>query len=142
MCTQQPMIERRLDELEQRLPALPAASLRVQRAIVGRLMSAGADTFNAVQDSTRWAVKTVAGTTKTAGQQTAAAGREAVEEVVEDAVEAMEAVEDVIDPSVTPTGESFEELTKAQLYRRASSLDIPGRSSMNKIQLIEALSHV
>lgn len=175
-------IERQLDELEKRLPALPAASLRMQRMIGSRLMSVASDVGQAWQDSARaaskatsTAVKTVVGTARYAGEETVdaastavrrvagqaeAEGRQMTDAVTTEAgeavdsaknaaqelrrttIEAVEAVEAVVDPDVSPTGESYDELTKAELYRRASSLEIAGRSKMSKQQLIDALRAV
>jgi hypothetical protein len=42
-------------------------------------------------------------------------------------------------PSVVSSGDDFDDLTKAELYRRAQKANISGRSTMNKAELIEAL---
>lgn len=42
-------------------------------------------------------------------------------------------------PPSVGAGENFDELTKAELYRRAQDARISGRSTMNKAELIEAL---
>lgn len=38
-------------------------------------------------------------------------------------------------------GESYEEWTKDELYARAREVEVPGRSSMSKGELIRALRH-
>ena len=43
------------------------------------------------------------------------------------------------DPDRTPTGEAYRDLTKAELYRRATAVGIEGRSRLSKPELIDAL---
>lgn len=45
---------------------------------------------------------------------------------------------DAVDPSPT-TGTPYEQWTRADLYERAQELDVDGRSTMSKRQLIDAL---
>ncbi len=179
-CSQ--TIERRLDELEKRLPPLSAASLRIQRLIMSRIAETAIDVADAWQESARsafgrtsTAAKTVAGTARRAGEDTASvastaaktvigqteaqgrmtaetvsselgemvdAGRDAVADAHDMAVEVLDALEPVVDPAVTATGDTYESMTKAELYRRATDEDIEGRSKMSKSELIEALSDV
>lgn len=172
-------IDRYLDQLEERLPPLPAIALRVQRRISKRAMSMMCEMASTFQSSARTAAdetatsaSTIAGTARSAGddvldaaavagrrvvgqtkaetrqavdaveteaERTAESGREAIDELHEDAIEALEAVEQAIDPDKSSTGEAYEDLTKQQLYDRATAMNIAGRSSMNKAQLIEAV---
>lgn len=172
-------IDERLDDLEARLPALPAAALRVQRRLNERVVdaltgaactwtqsvrTAGKTTATAIRTVTgtaRWAgartVDTAATAARTVAGQATAQGRiarEAVaneadelatslrgaaESVREDATAALEAVEQVVDGETEPTMETYDDLTKAELYRRARQLDIEGRSQMTKTELIDAL---
>ena len=81
-------IERRLDDLERRLPALAATSLRMQRLIGARLLSVASEVGQAWQNSARAAsqasstsVKTVAGTARDAGEETVNAASTAVRRV-------------------------------------------------------------
>lgn len=44
-----------------------------------------------------------------------------------------------VDPDAPPRGTPYEQWTKAQLYQRAQELDIDGRATMSKPQLVKAL---
>lgn len=172
-------IESRLDDLQDKLPPIPAAALRLQRRIGERVFCAATGAANAWRQSVANAAKastsaarTVTGTAKWAGNktvQTAAtaartvtgqaaaqsriAGRAVADEAAEladsardaahelraNTVDAMDAVEQVLDDEVTPTAETYDDLTKDELYRRAKALDIEGRSQMSKDELIDAI---
>ncbi|MGI9611864.1 MAG: Rho termination factor N-terminal domain-containing protein [Acidimicrobiales bacterium] len=79
---------------------------------------------------------------------------EPVTEVAGSELHAVEAAEMVVDgavagprvpdegalaPSSVRSGDDLDELTKAELYRRAQKANLAGRSTMNKAELIEAL---
>ena len=64
---------------------------------------------------------------------------EMAERVVTDTTKAIDAATVAADPARTPTGDAYEDLTKAELYRRATANEIAGRSSMSKSELIAAL---
>lgn len=176
-------LTQRLDQIEDRLPPIPAKSFALGRATVRRTNDVvvsvvsdvarrvdtvvstartGARTTtgqarSAVERSSRTAETTakqtvgqarsaaqrtskVAGTTtkQTIGQAkrqasvTGAAGREAAAELLDDATA-------TVDPDASPRGIAYEEWTKSDLYDRAQELDIDGRSTMSKRQLIAAL---
>ncbi len=173
------VIDARLDELEHRLPALPAAMLRLQRTITEQMLAAAGGAFAVWRESARsmsgaanTAVRTVTGTARWAGGRTADTAATAMKTVAgqasaqarrtrdaiddetdemidavrdtaraarEKTVDAVEAAERVVSSDSAPTGESYEDLTKDELYRRAQAADIEGRSQMNKDELIVAL---
>ena len=118
--------------------------------------------FNTVSGTARWATgrtidtattaaKTVAGQAeaqarlagdevKEQAEELGESARRVAEEARSRAVDLVEAFEQTVDGDTTPTGEAYEELTKAELYRRAKAADIDGRSTMTKDELIEALT--
>jgi hypothetical protein len=77
-------------------------------------------------------VKQTVGQAKRQAGATAAASRDATGELLDDAAAA-------VDPDASPRGIAYENWTKSDLYDRAQELDIDGRSSMSKRQLIAAL---
>ncbi len=172
-------LDHRLDRLEERLPTLPAASLRLQRSLANRscamvngLARAWWGAIGDTADRAGAAAATVTGTGRYAGRQASTAVATAAKQVagqteaqvrgvvrhadqeltdaasetlqvadraMEDVARAVDAVTEAADPDRTPTGETYQDLTKAQLYRRATNADIDGRSTMSKAELITAL---
>ncbi|MDW3216045.1 MAG: hypothetical protein R8G01_18760 [Ilumatobacteraceae bacterium] len=176
-------LTQRLDQLENRLPPLPAKSFALGRATVRRtndvvisVVSDVARRMDTVVNTARTGARTTAGQAKSAVERTAnmaettakqtagqaksavertskmaettakqtigqakrqmdattATTREATGELLDDATA-------TVDPDATPRGIAYEEWTKSDLYDRAQELDIDGRSSMSKRQLITAL---
>lgn len=96
------------------------------------------------------AAKTVAGQTRAQARLAGAEAKTELGDVAEaaadglrhlgdTAVEAVEAVDVVVSSDTGPTNESYDDLTKDELYRRARSLDVAGRSQMSKDELIVAI---
>lgn len=154
-------LTRRLDDLEQRLPLLPAKSVAFGRAtvrrtndVVGSMVSDVARRLDTVVRTARTGTRTTVGQAKSAVERTskmaestakqtigqatsqmgstAATAREATADLIDDATAAT-------DPDAAPRGIAYEEWTKSDLYDRAQALDIDGRSSMTKRELIAAL---
>ena len=172
-------LDARLDWLEERLPALPAASLRFQRSLAKQTQDTYCEAFTAMRESfqamavaTANAVKTVAGTARWTGQRTAdvattgaktvvgqgkAQARIAAEAVADEAsklasrtgkaatdtldtaTDAVDSVRESVERDRPGSGVPYEEWTKAELYERAQDLDIEGRATMSKSELIAAL---
>ena len=172
-------IDRNLDRLEDRLPALPAAGLRFQRALAARscamangLAKTWWGSIGETADRAGTATATVVGTGQAAAERAteavAAAARQVVgqteaqtravvdraeqelteaadataqmaDRAVADATRAVDAATVAADPERTPTGDAYQDLTKAELARRARALEIEGRSRMSKDELIAAL---
>ncbi|MEQ8842382.1 MAG: Rho termination factor N-terminal domain-containing protein [Acidimicrobiales bacterium] len=156
-----------LDEIEERLPPLSASVLRLERSIAGRSYDAVAHVVENVHSSARTvsrrtdhAVRTVFGTAKravdttlssattgartTSGQATAQAQRvgDGVASEVADgydgtvgAVKSAIRAVDTDDDATT----GYDRWTKADLYEKATELDIDGRSSMSKSELLAAV---
>lgn len=80
----------------------------------------------------RTTAKETVGQARTQGARTAGAAANATEGLLDDAT-------DAVDPGATQRGVAYEHWTKSDLYDRAQELDIDGRSSMSKKQLITAL---
>lgn len=70
--------------------------------------------------------------------QVLAQGERAADQIDDAANQAVDRAIDVVDDSPAP-GTPYEQWTKEQLYNRAQELDIDGRSSMSKSQLVKAL---
>ena len=151
----------RLDQIEHRLPLIPAKSFALGRATVRRtndiavsVLSDVARRMDTVVNTARIGARTTTGQARSAVERTShmaettakqtvgqakrqasatgAAGRAAAAELIDDATA-------TIDPDASPRGVAYEQWTKSDLYDRAQELDIEGRSSMSKRQLIAAL---
>lgn len=156
-----------LDEIEERLPALPASLVRLERSIAGRaydtLGSAVANlrgSLHTMGSRTDRAARTVIGTgrravtttldaarvgaTTTTGQTRAQASEvgDAVTaeltDLHDDALDAVKTAIRAVDPD-DDGSTGFERWTKSDLYDRATELGIEGRSSMTRAELIDAL---
>lgn len=156
-----------LDEFEERLPGLPAAMLRFERALVGRTvdLAAGAAgnvkrSVSEVNSKTGHSAKVVAGTARRAVETTVSAARtgvnsttgqsraqlrrvgQTVETEVSDnydaAVGTVASATEAIDPDDDATT-GYDRWTKAELYEKATEMEITGRSDMSKAELLEAI---
>ncbi len=154
-------LTQRLDQLEHRLPPLPAKSFALGRATVRRtndvvvsVVSDVARRMDTVVKTARTGARTTAGQAKSAVERTTQmaettakqtigqaerqaasttdAAQEATGELLDDATT-------TVDPDAAPRGIAYEDWTKSDLYERAQELDIDGRSSMSKRELIAAL---
>lgn len=154
-------LTQRLDKIEDRLPLLPAKSFALGRAtarrtndVVVAVVSHVARRMETVAKTARTGARTTTGQARSAVERTSkvaettakqtigqakrqagattAASRQATGELLDDATAA-------VDPDASPRGIAYEQWTKSDLYERAQELDIDGRSSMSKRQLIAAL---
>ena len=156
-----------LDEIEERLPALPASVLRLERSLAGRTYDtvAGAvdnvrSSVEAVSKRTDRAARTVFGTARRAAVTTIDAARigakttsgqtsaqmqkvgdtltSEITDIHDEAVGAVKSAIRTLDPEDDATT-GFDRWTKAELYEKASEMDIEGRSNMTKAQLVAAI---
>lgn len=128
-----------LDRIESKLPLVPRRVFRLQRTLAGvgifvgrSILSTLGVATDRVEASARTGVKTVAGQARAEAEQTAEVAEAEASSALGRATRAIE-------------GESaarLEDWTKAELYERAQELDIEGRSSMSKKQLVTALRNV
>lgn len=154
-------LTQRLDQLEQRLPALPAKSFALGRATVRRtndvVVSVVADVarrMDTVVGTARTGARTTAGQAKSAVERTAQMAETTAKQTIGQARRQIATTTDVareaagellddatatVDPDTAPRGIAYEDWTKSALYDRAQALDIDGRSSMSKRELIAAL---
>lgn len=131
-------------------------AMRVSSSTAAKAASTAAKT---VTGTTRWAAKETAGTMSTAAKtivgQTRAqveivgdtvasearglmtSARSTTQDVVDETTELLDTAATEVD-TTTPTG-AYNSWTKSDLYDRAQELDIDGRSSMSKNELIVAL---
>ena len=142
-------ITTRLDELEARLPTVPARILKLQRTVAAANYDRTVAAFTAVASTTKTFLdtaavsgKTVTGQARAAANDVVATLRTGINTVTGQAAaqgkklvdEAIDAVEDA--PS---TGTPYEQWTKAELVERAKELQIVGPTRMSKAELIAAL---
>lgn len=153
-------IDEQLDQLEAKLPPLAASMLRVNRAIANRtgeelaklaamfadsassIASAATSGAHTVTGTARWAAERTASTAATGVRQTVGQAKAQTKIAVENASEELEELAEDIDPEAppVPAAGDLETKTKAELYDRAQELDIEGRSTMTKAELVAALS--
>lgn len=154
-------LTRRLDELEDTLPVLPAKAIGLSRATARRVNATAADVANdvgrqlgllsstaddALSTSVGQARSAVERTSKTArrtskeavgqaraqGRRTGEAAEQSATALLDDATRAME-------PEGDDKPAALDDWTKAELYEQAQELDIDGRSTMSKRELIRAI---
>ena len=153
-------ITERLDELEDRLPPIPRKAVTLGRASAARI---SATTGGIARDIERQfarvttvagdAVNTSVGQTRSVVERTATTVRHNTNEAVGQAraqtkrsavaaaggtVALLDDATRAVDPDEDSPG-ALEERTKADLYDRAQELDIQGRSTMDKRELIDAI---
>ena len=153
-------VTQRLDDLERRLPPIPRKVVVLGRAGADRI---GATTGDIARDVSRQlsrvttvaghAVNTSVGQTRSAFDRTTTAARKtrtkpSVRRALETArsgraaergaVALLDDAARAIEPS-DGTPAALDEWTKAELYDRAQELDIQGRSTMDKRELIDAI---
>lgn len=151
----------RLDRLEDDLPAVPSTTIAFGRATARRTTSVATAVIGEVTeragtivDSTSTAVQTVAGQARSAAEraarqtcsgirqvrgQTGAQARQVGDTVHREVEAAATDAENSMAPD--PNGRrELQSLTKSDLYDRAQDLDIDGRSSMTKEQLVDAIA--
>jgi hypothetical protein len=153
-------ITSRLDEVEARLPVVPARIFKLQRTIAAAnyertvaVFEAFAGSTKSFLDTARTSGKTVAGQARAAAEEIVTTVRNGVNTVAGQATaqgqqvtkaaeaqatklvdQAIDAVEDA--PS---SGTPYEQWTKAELVERAKGLGIVGPTRMSKADLIAAL---
>jgi hypothetical protein len=154
-------LTRRLDQLEADLPALPSRAIGLTRATAQRVNATAAAVANDVGrqlgrfgSTADDALATTTGQAKSAVERTAATARRTTNEAVGQAraqsrrtggaaEQAATALLDDATRAVEPDGDgkpaALDDWTKAELYERAQELDIDGRSSMTKRELVRAL---
>lgn len=125
-----------LDRVESRLPLIPRRIFRLQRAIADAGFGASRSILDAifnsadrVERSARTGVKTVTGQARAQAERTAATAESEAASLLGRAERSVEG----------ESSERLEQWSKSELYERAQELDIDGRSSMSKDELVEAL---
>lgn len=78
------------------------------------------------------AAKQVRGQARSQAERVSDVASDETEDMLDDATA-------TVDPDSPPRGTPYEQWTKSQLYDRAQELDIEGRSTMSKQQLVKAL---
>lgn len=116
-------IDRFLASIEERLPAVPAAGIKLQRAFNDRMREVVADAAGRFRSSD----------VEAAVEETLDTVAEALDEVAETGTTDSDTTDNVTTDYAT--------MTKAELYELAQARDLEGRSSMNKAALVAALSN-
>lgn len=152
----------RLDQLEARLPALPAKWLELNRAAAERAVAQSRRNGELVLHSVRSVAKvadtgwrTVLGTAKWSTGRTASIATTGVRQVTGQAAaqskravdtletEAAHVVDEAIDrveaAALDAERRDLRARTKVELYDMAQDLDIDGRATMNKPALVKAI---
>lgn len=152
-------LTRRPDRLEDSLPPIASRTVGLSRATVHRVNSTAANVANDVgQQLGRLTTTARSGVAPTVGQgrsaiertsttarrtskettsQARAQGMRTAEAAERSATELLEDAARTIEPG--ELRESLEDRTKEELYEQARELDIDGRSSMNKGELVRAI---
>jgi hypothetical protein len=154
------MITDRLDDLESRLPVIPAKVLHFQRVVAGKSYDNYVATLNAVAESYKTFFETAVSSSRTVSEQARAAGEQIVstftngiKAVADQAVAQSRKVSETAEGEVSSlvdsaidavedapgSGTPYEQWTKAELVERAKELDIVGPTRMSKQELIKAL---
>ena len=128
-----------LDRVESRLPLIPRRVFRLQRSLADASLSVAKTMLRAisgssdrVEQSARTGVNTVKGQAKAQANITADVAETEAASLLGRATRSVEGEET----------DRLEEWTKADLYERAQELDLEGRSTMSKKQLVAALRSV
>lgn len=154
-------LSERLDRLEDELPPIPARALGLGRATahrvnstasaiandvsrqVGRFSSTAQTALSTSAGQTRSAVERTTRTAQNTGAEATGQARTQARRTAEQAQRSSTALLDDATRAVEPADDgrpaSLDDWTKAELYERAQELDVEGRSSMSKKQLIRAL---
>jgi hypothetical protein len=153
-------IVQRLDEAEVSLPPIPSKMIRLSRNTVGAVADGVCGAAAAVQreigkfsSTANTAGATVGGQGRSVATRTSKAATAGVREVSGQARAqaqrvagaAGDGVEDLLDDANgvvdrgSPKPQRLDDLSKADLYERARDLDIEGRSTMSKRELIGAI---
>jgi hypothetical protein len=154
-------VTERLDRLEEQLPAIPARALGLSRATahrvnstasaivndvgrqVGRFSSTAQSALSTTAGQTRSAVERTAETAQHTGAEASGQARAQARRTAKQAQRSSTALLDDATRAVEPADDgraaSLDDWSKAELYERAQELDLEGRSSMSKKQLVRAL---
>jgi len=150
-------LTRRLDRLEADLPTIPARAVGLTRATVhrvnttandvgrefGRFTSTASTTLSTTVGQARSAVERTSSTAQRTSKQTVGQARAQAKITGKAARRSATALLDDATRAIEPDGDgktaALDGWTKADLYERAQELDIDGRSSMSKRELVRAL---
>ena len=154
-------LTRRLDRLEAELPPIPARAIGLTRAIahranttatdvandvgrqLGRFTSTASTALSTTVGQARSAVDRTSSTAQRTSKETIGQARAQSKLTVKAAQRSATALLDDATRALEPYGDgkpsAFDDWTKAELYERAQEVDIDGRSSMSKRELVRAL---
>lgn len=149
-----------LDSVEQSLPPVPRRLFQLNRSVAEAAATTACQTAKmtravaeAVMGRSAQGAKTVQGQAEAAADRVTDAVTRGTKEVAgQTSAQAQAIIDEAEDLTVSliedvaPTPEAstsavqpYEQWTKTDLYQRAQQLDVPGRSSMSKSELINAL---
>ncbi len=154
-------LTRRLDRLEAELPSVPAKAIGLTRATVHRVNATASDVagdvgrqLNRFRSTADNAMSTTVGQGRSAVDRTTDTASRTTKETVGQAraqatrtghaaEESTTALLDDATRALEPDGDgkpaALDDWSKAELYERAQELEIEGRSSMSKRELVRAI---
>lgn len=160
MTITQQHVTDRLDRLEDSLPAIASKTVAFGRATarrttdtvgaiigdvsgradnIGRSIStAGRTAVGQARSVADRSITTICNGTKEVMGQTRAQSGAVVESIEHEVEELLDTATDAVDPA-TQRPSSLADLSKGELYARAQTHDVPGRSTMTRDELVDAL---
>lgn len=140
MTNTMPKITETLDRIEDRLPPIATELFSLNRAVVrtsmgfaGKVASSVGTVTDRVTDQLKDSKNTVTGTIRRETQDTAETMREEIATKLEDATQRVDSANPATD---------YESMTREALYQIAQDVNLDGRSSMAKSDLIKALERL
>lgn len=125
-----------LDRIEAKLPLIPRQIFRLQRAAAEMSLGVTRAVWSAIFDSTERVERSARTSTRTVVGQARAEASQSADVVGDETSSLLDRATRGVQGETT---DRLEDWTKAELYERAQEVDIDGRSSMSKKQLITAL---
>jgi cell division septum initiation protein DivIVA len=125
-----------LDRVESNLPLIPRRVLRLQRSVAEAGLSVAKTILRAISRSSDRVEQTARTGVNTVTGQARAQANATVDVAESESASLLGRATRSVEGEAT---ERLEEWSKADLYERAQQLDIDGRSTMSKKQLVSAL---
>lgn len=133
----------RLDDVQAKAPKAVGAWIKLNRAIAGRASTFVGSAFSGLTGSARKVGETAVTSAKTVGKSVETSATKVARTAENEIVDATEDATARIEASTDAASHvRLTQMTKDELYGRAQSLDIEGRSQMTKDALVDAIMAV